>query len=209
VLFRSKTRSAAEIAQAIEAGVHIIGENYVQEAEAMLQCIGRCVCWHFIGHLQKNKARKAVEIFDMIETVDTLELAAELDKHCARIGKLMPVLIEVNSGREPQKAGVLPENAERLVRDISALKYVKILGLMTMGPAAGNPEDARPYFKETRSLFEKLKQLELPNVEMRYLSMGMTNSYKIALEEGANIIRLGTKLFGEREYPPKATSSPG
>jgi len=204
----AKARTAEEILEATEAGVQIIGENYVQEAEAAYSVIGKRARWHFIGHLQTNKVKKAVQILDMIETVDSLELAREIDKRCTQIGKVMPVLIEINSGREPQKSGVLPEDAEQLVRDISDLKNIRVLGLMTMGPRFGNPEDSRPYFIETRKIFEKLKQLNLPNVEMKYLSMGMTNSYRVALEEGANIIRIGTKIFGEREYGAKETPSP-
>jgi pyridoxal phosphate enzyme (YggS family) len=134
----------------------------------------------------------------MIETVDSLEIATEIDRKCAQIGKIMPVLIEVNSGREPQKSGVLPEDAEQLARKIWFLRNIKVMGLMTMGPRFGNPEDFRPYFAETRRTFERIKGLKLPNVGMKYLSMGMTNSYKVAIEEGANIIRIGTKIFGER-----------
>jgi hypothetical protein len=141
-----------------------------------------------------------IELFDMIETVDSLEIAQEINKRCAQIGKVMPILIELNSGREPQKSGVLSEDAEQLIKEISNLKNVKVTGLMTMGPRFGNPEDSRPYFVETRKIFEKIKRLNLPNVEMRYLSMGMTNSYKIALEEGANIVRIGTRIFGKRDY---------
>jgi hypothetical protein len=110
----------------------------------------------------------------------------------------MPVLIEINSGREEQKSGVLPEDAERLVKDISSLKNIRVEGLMTMGPRFGDPEDSRPYFSETRSLFNEIKGLSLANIDMKYLSMGMTNSYKVALEEGANIVRIGSKIFGER-----------
>jgi hypothetical protein len=113
----------------------------------------------------------------------------------------MPVLIEVNSGREAQKAGVFPEDAESLLREISTLPNVRVKGLMTMGPLAGDPEDSRPYFTATKKLFAQMKELDLPNVEMRYLSMGMTNSYHIALEEGANLVRMGTRIFGERDYP--------
>jgi len=196
----AKTRSPQEILEAVEAGVRIIGENYVQEAERACQVAGSRAEWHFIGHLQKNKVKKAAGIFDMIETVDSLEIAGEIDKRCAQIDKVMPVLIEVNSGREEQKSGVLPENAEQLVRVISALPNIKVMGLMTMGPRFGNPEDSRPYFVETRKIFETIKKLNLPNVDMKYLSMGMTNSYRVALEEGANIIRIGSKIFGEREY---------
>ena len=199
----AKTRSTEEVLEAIQSGVRIIGENYVQEAESVYATIGNKVSWHFIGHLQKNKVKKAVSLCDMIETVDSVEMAKEIDKRCGPIGKVMPILAEVNSGREKQKAGVLPEEAEQLVREISGLHNVKVTGLMTMGPFSGNPEDARPYFVETKKIFDQLGKLGLPDVEMRYLSMGMTNSYKIALEEGANMVRIGTKIFGERDYGEK------
>jgi len=196
----AKTRSSAEISEAIEAGIKIIGENYLQEALTAFQVIGKRAKWHFIGHLQKNKVKKAVEIFDMIETVDSLEIAQEIDKRCRQINKIMPILIEINSGRENQKSGVVPEMAETLIKDISSFKNVKVTGLMTMGPRFGDALKSRPYFIETRKIFEKIKALNLANVEMRYLSMGMTNSYKIAISEGANMVRLGTKIFGERDY---------
>jgi pyridoxal phosphate enzyme (YggS family) len=196
----AKTRSPEEVLEAVQAGVRIIGENYVQEAEAVHEVVGKKARWHFIGHLQKNKVKKAVGIFDMIETIDSVELAEEVDKRCSYISKVMPLLVEINSGREKQKSGVLPENTEQLVKEISSLRHVKVMGLMTMGPRFGNPEDSRPYFVETRRIFESITKLNLPNVEMRYLSMGMTNSYRIALKEGANIVRMGTKIFGERDY---------
>ena len=196
----AKTRAPQEILKAVESGVRIIGENYVQEAERAYEVIGDRAEWHFIGNLQKNKVKKAAEIFDMIETVDSVKIAKEIDKRCAQIGKIMPVLIEINSGREKQKAGVFPESAEQLAREISAFQDIRVMGLMTMGPRFGNPEDSRPYFVETKKIFDRIKELNLPNIEMRYLSMGMTNSYKIALEEGANIVRIGSKIFGERDY---------
>ena len=196
----AKTRSSEEILEAIQSGVRIIGENYVQEAERVYATVGDKASWHFVGHLQRNKAKKAVRIFDMIETVDSVEIAKEIDKRCSQIGKVMPVLIEINSGREKQKSGVLPEKAEQLIREISGLQNIKVMGLMTMGPRFGNPEDARPYFVETKKIFDKIVKLGLPNIEMRYLSMGMTNSYEIAIEEGANMVRIGTKIFGERDY---------
>ncbi len=196
----AKTRTPDEIRQAVAAGVKIIGENYVQEAEAAFGALGRIAEWHFIGHLQKNKVKKAVPIFDMIETVDSLELGARIDRECAKLDKIMPVLVEVNSGREPQKSGVLPEGTEELVRGLSQLERLRVQGLMTMGPRFGDPEKARPYFQETKRLFDELTTLELDNVEMRYLSMGMSNTYKIAIEEGANMVRIGTKIFGERNY---------
>jgi len=196
----AKTREPREILEAIEAGIRIIGENYVQEAERAYREIGPRAEWHFIGHLQKNKVKKAVDIFDMIETVDSVEIAKEIDKRCEQIGKVMSVLVEVNSGQEKQKSGVSPKEAEQLIKEVSGFKNIKVVGLMTMGPRFGNPEDSRPYFIKTREIFDKVKRLCLPNVEMKYLSMGMTNSYKIAVEEGANIVRIGTKLFGERDY---------
>lgn len=194
----AKTRESQQVIEAIEAGVGIIGENYVQEAETARKIIGDKAAWHFIGHLQKNKVKKAVEIFDMIETVDSIEIAGEIDRRCAQIGKIMPVLIEINSGREDAKTGVYPEDAEALITEISKLGNIRIEGLMTMGPYSGNPEDSRPYFIETKKVFDRINNLNLPGVEMRYLSMGMTNSYKVALEEGANIVRIGSRLFGER-----------
>jgi pyridoxal phosphate enzyme (YggS family) len=194
----AKTRTPAEIQEALQAGIKILGENYVQEAEQAFAAIGKTAQWHCIGHLQKNKIRKAVEIFDMIETVDSLAMAQEIAKRCQQLGKIMPILIEINSGRESQKSGVLPENAVALALSISTLSNIKLMGLMTMGPAVGDPEDARPYFVTTRQVFEQLKLLSIPNVTMQYLSMGMTNSYQIALAEGANMIRLGTLIFGQR-----------
>ena len=194
----AKTRSPEEILEAIEAGLEIFGQNYVQEAERAFEVIGGQAKWHLIGHLQSNKAKKAVKIFDMIETVDSLKLAKAIDKACQNIEKVMPVLIEINSGEEPQKAGVMPGEVIPLVKDMSELKHIRIMGLMTMGPFSGDPEDARPYFQKTRKIFEEIKKMDHPGVEMRYLSMGMSNSYKVALEEGANLVRIGTKIFGER-----------
>jgi len=196
----AKTRTVAEILKAIQAGLTIIGHNYVQEAERAFEAIGPEAKWHMIGHLQSNKAKKAVRIFDMIETVDSLKLAKAIDKACQNINKSMPILIEINSGEEPQKAGVIPSNAVSLVKEILELENVRIMGLMTMGPFSGDPEDARPYFQKTRQLFNDIEQANLPGIEMKYLSMGMSNSYRVALEEGANLVRIGTRIFGERDY---------
>jgi hypothetical protein len=174
----AKTRTPEEIREAVEAGINIVGENYVQEAFKAMEKIGRSVSWHLIGHLQKNKVRKAVSMFDLIQTVDSFALAREIDKASRSMG----------------------EEALELIEHIGSLQNVKCMGLMTMGPRFGNPEDFRPYFAATRRLYEKVKGLNLPNIEMKYLSMGMTNSYLIALQEGANMVRIGTKIFGERKY---------
>jgi pyridoxal phosphate enzyme (YggS family) len=194
----AKTRTPAEVMEAIHAGVKIIGENYVQEAEDACRVVVTNAKWHFIGHLQRNKVKRAVKLFEMIETVDSISLAREIDKQSSQIGKVMPVLIEVNSGREPQKAGVFPEEVEELAKTMSGLKNIRVMGLMTMGPRFGDPEISRPYFIATRQIFNRLNELKLPNIAMKYLSMGMTNSYRVAIEEGANIVRVGSKIFGQR-----------
>ena len=193
----AKTRSPAEIIEAVEAGITIVGENYVQEAETAYKVIGNRAKWHFIGHLQRNKVKRAVRIFDMVETIDSVDIAREVDKKCAQIGKTMPVLIEVNSGRERQKSGVFPEDVAQLAMEISAFPSIRVTGLMTMGPRSGDPEGARRCFAATKRVFEDIRKLNLPAVEMKYLSMGMTDSYQTAIEEGANIVRLGTKIFGD------------
>ena len=199
----AKTRNADEVNAVVSAGIlHAIGYNYIQEAERMRPLVGESVPWHLIGHLQRNKVKKAVALFDMIETIDSERLALEVDKESAVAGKVMPVLIEINSGKESNKSGVLPENAIGLIRRIHHLSHLSIMGLMTMGPRFGDPEDARPYYRITKRIFDEIRRDELPGVEMRYLSMGMSNSYQIAIAEGANIIRIGTALFRERTEKP-------
>jgi pyridoxal phosphate enzyme (YggS family) len=209
IVVASKTRTPEEIVEVIEAGAKVIGENYVQEAEKMKQELGEkanTVKWHMIGHLQKNKINKALPVFDVIQTIDSLEKAQAIDKRAERAGKrVIPVLIEINIGSEDSKAGVKPEEhepfeeyMEKLIRDVSRLEHLRVEGLMTMGPRFGNPEDSRPYFRRTKEIFEKIRGLNIPNVDMKYLSMGMTNSYKVAIEEGSNMVRIGTAIFGPR-----------
>lgn len=194
----AKSRTPAEVLAAVEAGITTVGENYVQEGIEAAALVGRRCRWHFIGHLQKNKVKKAVEVFDLVETVDSADLGRDIDRRCAALGKVMPVLIEVNSGREPQKFGVFPERLPDLVRDLAGLGNVRVEGLMTMGPDSGDPEECRPYFRETKRWFDELGKLSLPGVRMAHLSMGMTSSYRVAVEEGATIVRLGTLIFGPR-----------
>ena len=196
----AKSRTAEEVLQAIAAGIRIVGENYVQESLKIIEKVGPKARWHFIGHLQTNKVKYVVPVYDLIETVDSIKLAKEIDKHAKKYNKIMSILIEINSGREPQKFGIMPEDAEKLIKEISTLSNIKIMGLMTMGPFTGDPELARPYFIETKKIFNRIATAKIPNVEMKYLSMGMSNSYKIAIEEGANMVRIGTKIFGERKY---------
>jgi hypothetical protein len=211
IVLAAKTRTAQDIEQAIDAGATDIGENYVQEAGQIYSDLRKKaakVRWHMIGHLQTNKINKAIRIFDVIQTVDSLEKAAAIDKRIESAReKIVPVFIEINIGSEDSKAGLRPdehepfeEYMEKLVRDMSQLEHLRVEGLMTMGPRFGNPEDVRPYFRRARRIFQRIKGLDLPNVDMKYLSMGMTNSYRVAVEEGSNMVRIGTAIFGERKY---------
>jgi pyridoxal phosphate enzyme (YggS family) len=193
----AKSRTPDEITAAIDSGITIVGENFVQEAEPAKSIIGDRPRWHFIGHLQLNKVKKAVEIFDLIETVDDFELAKSINRHSGAAGKIMPVLIEVNVGKETQKSGVLPDAVDDLARSITRLPNLRLSGLMTMGPRL-EPEEMRPYFAATRVLFERLRNEHLPGTDIRYLSMGMSDSFRVAIEEGANLVRLGTAIFGPR-----------
>jgi pyridoxal phosphate enzyme (YggS family) len=199
---------ADEIIAAARAGLRLVGHNYAQEAETMKDAISRSAPdlagrleWRMIGHLQRNKARRAAVIFDMIETVDSPRLALALDRAAAEAGKVMPVLIEVNSGRESGKSGVMPEQVEALARDVVAMPHLRLGGLMTMGVFAEDAEATRPSFRLARELFEHLAALRLANAEMSCLSMGMSDSYRVAIEEGATVVRLGTALFGPRRAP--------
>ena len=194
----AKSRMPEEVEAAIRAGVTCVGHNYVQEARQMIPVVGHVVQWHMIGHLQRNKANKAARLFDMVETIDSWWLAVALDQHCTAIGKVMPILIEINSGQEARKTGVLPEKVDELTRRLSQLQHLQVQGLMTMGPRFGDPEEARPYFRATRETFARLAALNLSHMTMRTLSMGMSNSYRVAIEEGANMVRIGSQIFGQR-----------
>ena len=165
----AKSRTAEEVLQAIAAGIRIVGENYVQESLKIIEKVGPKARWHFIGHLQTNKVKYVVPVYDLIETVDSIKLAKEIDKHAKKYNKIMSILIEINSGREPQKFGIMPEDAEKLIKEISTLSNIKVMGLMTMGPFTGDPEKARPYFIVTQKLFDKILDENIPNVEVKCL----------------------------------------
>lgn len=197
IIAAAKSRTPYEVAAAMDAGVTVIGENYLQEAESTRSVLGETGEWHFIGHLQLNKVKRAVEMFDVIETVDNIAIARAIDRQVVVIGKTMPIMIEVNIGREPQKNGVAPECVADLASSIAKLPNLRLVGLMTMGPLKA-PDELRPFFAATRRLYEDLQCMCLPGTEVRYLSMGMSDSYKVAIEEGANIVRLGAAIFGPR-----------
>ena len=209
IVVSCKTRSAEEIREIIDAGATDIGENYVQEAGQIYSDLKKDaakVKWHMIGSLQTNKINKALRIFDVIQTVDSLAKAVAIDRRVEQAGKKrVTAYIEINIGSEFSKAGIKPSEHEpfdkyidELVRALSALEHIRLEGLMTMGPRFGNPEDVRPYFRRTKEIFEEIKTLHLPNVDMKYLSMGMTNSYRVAIEEGSNMVRIGSAMFGEK-----------
>jgi pyridoxal phosphate enzyme (YggS family) len=195
----TKTVDDDRILAAIQAGVEIIGENYVQEAKRKIEKLGKAGEWHLIGRLQKNKAKYAVHLFDMIHSVDRLELAAELDRRARAAGRVIPILVEVNVSGEETKSGIQINSALDLVRMVSPLENVSIRGLMTMPPWFDDPQESRPYFRALRELRDKIAREAILLVEMRELSMGMTNDYVVAIEEGATIVRIGRGIFGERK----------
>lgn len=199
LLAAAKSQSVEAIRTAVEAGVALIGENYVQEAQQKKQRLSVPAEWHMIGHLQRNKVKTALEIFDVIESMDSVGLAHELDKEGHKRGKLVRTFIEVNLGGEESKSGVARENVAPLLEEAAKLSWVRIEGLMTVPPFRQNPEDMRRYFRQLFDLKEKLAKLCLPNMDLKELSMGMTRDYTIAIEEGATIVRVGTALFGPRE----------
>ncbi len=189
----TKTRSVDEIREAIACGATDIGENYVQEAQDKFAAIGDAVRWHMIGHLQRNKARHAVEFFSLIHSVDSVDLASEIGRRAEAIGKSIDVLVEVKISGEATKFGVDPDATLNLVDKIVQVSGVKLCGLMGMAPFAENPEDTRPFFASLKQLWDKL-----PDEQRLYLSMGMTSDFDVAVEEGANMVRIGTAIFGPR-----------
>ncbi len=195
----TKTVDDERIREAIACGITIMGENYVQEAKRKIETMGRDLEWHMIGHLQSNKAKYAVRLFDMIHSVDRLGLAQELDKRAKGSGMTMKILIEVNTGGEETKSGVSQDKAIDLVRAVSRLENLSLQGLMTMPPWFDNPEDARPYFVALRELRDRVVDEGIEGIEMGELSMGMTDDYGVAVEEGATIVRIGRAIFGERK----------
>ena len=186
----SKTMDAERVRLAIEAGVAALGENRVQEAKSKIEALGHPVPWHLIGHLQTNKARDAVQLFDFIQSVDRLDLAKEIDRRAGALGRTVDALLEVNLAEEPQKGGARPAEVKATLDAIAALDRIRIRGLMAIPPAVGDPEATRPHFRRLRELRDE--------AGLEHLSMGMSADYEIAIEEGATIVRVGTAIFGPR-----------
>ncbi|HIE27457.1 TPA: YggS family pyridoxal phosphate-dependent enzyme [Candidatus Poribacteria bacterium] len=203
----SKTVPTEKMIEAIEAGITDIGENRVQEAVQKHQAIYeneatsllcKPVKWHLVGHLQRNKVKPALEIFDMIQSVDSVRLMDAIEKRAAQMDKVVDVLVEVNTSSEATKYGIKPEEIVDFMERASQYDYLRVRGLMTIGLFADDPEVTRPCFQQLRALRDKVAKLNLPRIEMKYLSMGMTNDFEVAIEEGANIVRIGTAIFGPR-----------
>ncbi len=205
IVLAAKTRTPEEVKEVINAGATDVGENYLQEAEKMVAMLGESakkVRWHMIGDLQKNKMKRALKVFDLVQTLSSFNQAEALNYRASADGKIMPVFVEINTGQEVSKKGVDPdfEKVEDLVISMTRLEHMSVEGLMTMGPMTSDPEDSRPYFRKAKKFFDNIKELDLPGVNLKTLSMGMSESYQVAIEEGSNMIRLGRVVFGDRKY---------
>ena len=195
----TKTATVEQIKEAISAGVKTIGENKVQEAKGKYQVLSADIAdieWHLVGHLQTNKVKYAIEIFDLIHSVDSKKLAEEIDKRSLQFGIMTNILVEVNVSGEETKYGIKPEEVEPFLKEISEFSRIKVRGLMTIAPIAEDKEEVRPYFRKLRELSEKIENKNIKNVKMDYLSMGMTDDFEVAIEEGANMVRIGRGIFG-------------
>ncbi len=192
----TKTVEADRIEEAIAAGVNIIGESRVQEAKEKYGKVESKIIWHLVGHLQRNKAKDAVKIFDLIHSVDSTKLAKEIDKQAKKVGKIQKILVEVNASGEESKYGLSPEEVITFLKEVSGFPNIKVEGLMTMAPFYENPQDCRPCFRKLRELREEIKAENIKDVEMVYLSMGMSSDFEVAIEEGSNMVRIGRAIFG-------------
>jgi PLP dependent protein len=199
LLAATKSQSTESIRAAIAAGVRLVGENYVQEAERKRQAIAEPVEWHMIGHLQRNKVKPALKTFDLVQSLDNPALALELEKEGKKRGKTVRVLIEVNLGDEQSKSGLAQDKVVELLKQVGQLAHLRVEGFMAVPPFKENPEEVRPFFTALKNLQMELQSLKIPNVMLNELSMGMTHDYPIAIEEGATIVRIGTALFGPRK----------
>ena len=203
----TKEQSDATVAKGIQAGMTLLGENKVQEASGKIEAFGRKngLEWHFIGRLQKNKVKFIFDLFDLIHSVDSLALAEAIHKKAQKIGSCMPILLQVNISGEKSKLGIDPLDLPREIRKFAKLEGVKISGLMTIPPFDRNPETSRPYYARLRELRDTCSSLNIPRICLDELSMGMSNDYEVAIEEGATLVRVGTGLFGPRSSLGKRT----
>jgi len=197
----SKTVNYQRAKEAVEAGINNLGENRVQELVSKYEELKSTdVKWHMIGHLQKNKVKYIIDKTELIHSVESLELAEEINKRAIKNNLTANVLIELNIGEEESKFGINEENVYNFLSSMEKFENIKVLGLMTVAPFCENPENVRWVFKKMKNIYDKASTMKLQNVQMKYLSMGMTNDFEIAIEEGSNIIRVGTAIFGARNY---------
>lgn len=199
----SKRKPASLIQAAYDAGERAFGENHVQEICEKCETLPRDIAWHMIGHLQRNKVRQVIDKAVLIHSLDSLRLASEINREAEKRNIIVHVLLEVNVGREESKSGFLPEELMQAAREISALPNLRTDGLMTVAPPAEDPEQVRPVFRQLRELGEQITSEGLPRMEMKELSMGMSDDFAVAIQEGATIIRVGTAIFGARDYQNK------
>jgi len=196
----TKNHDVAAMREAIDAGVTDIGENRIQEAKEKYATLDREVTWHLIGHLQTNKVKQAVKIFDIIHSVDSLHLAEAINNAAAGINKIQKVLVQVNLAKEDSKSGIYEEDLDELLYKVDELANLKLMGLMCIAPNYEDVEECRPLFAKMYKIFQKVKEMDFKTANILYLSMGMTHDYQIAVEEGANMVRVGTGIFGPRQY---------
>ena len=196
----TKNHDIHAMREAIDAGVTDIGENRIQEAKEKYETLDRKVTWHLIGHLQTNKAKQAVKIFDLIHSVDSFHLAEALNKAAAGINKVQKVLVQVNLAHEASKSGIYEDGLEELLHQVDEMENLQLMGLMCIAPNYENVEDCRPLFANMRRIYDHVKEISWQKADIKYLSMGMTHDYTIAVEEGANVVRVGTGIFGPRQY---------
>lgn len=196
----TKNHDIYAMREAIDAGVTDIGENRIQEAKEKFDTLDRQVTWHLIGHLQTNKARQAVKMFDLIHSIDTLHLAEAVDKAAASIGKVQKVLVQVNLAQEDSKSGIYEDEMMELLHKVDEMKNLQLMGLMCIAPNYDDVEECRPLFAKMKKIFDRVKEISWQTANIKYLSMGMTHDYVIAVEEGANVVRVGTGIFGPRQY---------
>ncbi|HQA60767.1 MAG: YggS family pyridoxal phosphate-dependent enzyme [Tepidanaerobacteraceae bacterium] len=195
----TKNFSAELIQEAVDNGIVFLGENRVQEAKSKVDLVKGNIEWHLIGHLQRNKVKTAIDIFTMIQSLDSWRLAEEIQKRAQQADKVIDVLVQVNIGSEETKYGIDPDDTEVFIEKVATLPNLKVRGLMAIAPFKENPEDVRAYFRHLREIFQSIKEKSIENVSMEYLSMGMSNDFEVAIEEGANMVRIGTGIFGTRK----------
>ncbi len=196
----TKNHDVAAMREAIDAGVQEIGENRIQEAKSKFDVLDRKVKWHLIGHLQTNKAKHAVKYFDLIHSIDSEHLAVAVNHAAASIDKIQDVLVQVNLAEEASKSGIHEDGLMDLLKAVDSLENLRLRGLMLIAPNYEDVEECRPLFRNMYGIFQRIRGMEWKRAKIEYLSMGMTHDYRIAVEEGANIVRVGTAIFGQRQY---------